>query len=308
MVSMSAVSRIFSNYGKLIFDPKYMETIEKSIKCSSTLAKDAGKSKFYQFDKQIKDGFLKAESATKDTTLWNGIKKSVTSLPSDMTEAWKSNTGFLNKLKSSAKQLGGRLPLFLSIFTVVTELPNIWDATKDKGLGGGISETLKTAGRLGVCTALGAITQAVCPIPLAGGVVGWMAGDWIFSKFFGERYETQKEELAEKQKQTEQNLLTQQNIQQPYLNTNPQLQPSLTAQDQIQQQNEVPRLNTFNYNFGISPYNYGQFQNYGMNQNLQPYQSNGSLYNMMQLMQMQQSMNHDSYSDDIMFNRLNMMG
>ena len=109
------------------------------------------------------------------------------------------------------------MPLIFSLMVVLPELPNLFSAFKDKGLVGGIAETGKTALRLGAGMTGAAIGQALIPIPILGGIVGYMAGDWLMSKFTGKSHSEKKAELEEAQQQQ---IAQQQAMMQQY-NTNP---------------------------------------------------------------------------------------
>lgn len=122
-----------------------------------------------------------------------------------------------SQFKGSLKGLGKRMPLIFSLMVVLPELPNIFSAFKDKGLVGGIAETGKTALRLGAGMTGAAIGQALIPIPILGGIVGYMAGDWLMSKFTGKSHSEKKAELEETQNQQ---IAQQQAMMQQY-NTNP---------------------------------------------------------------------------------------
>ena len=82
------------------------------------------------------------------------------------------------QFKGALKGIGKRMPLLFSLMAVLPELPNIFSAFKDNGIVGGITETGKTALRLGSGMVGAAIGQALIPIPILGGIVGYKAGDW----------------------------------------------------------------------------------------------------------------------------------
>src|SRR5574344_1924628 len=310
MVSVGTVSRILNNYGKLVFDTQYNEVLTAAIKNSTKASKAAGHSRFFQFDKQIKNGLLSAESATKDVSFFNSMKNSVTSFPADISGAWKSGEGFLKNLKSVGSQIGKRWGLIGAAITLAFEIPNIFRATKDEGLGSGIVETGKAAGRLGLATICGAIGQAICPVPLVGSLVGFMAGDWLFSSIFGKTYSEKKdqeqEQLAQMQGQaTQYNPLAMSQLQGQTGAIDPMLQQQI-LQQQIQQQ---PTVDTSKLIVPQYPSNqYGCFgnniPNYGAISYTNPMGQNSSMA-MQQLMQMKNNLNGGAYSDDIMFNRLN---
>lgn len=194
---MVSIGRIATNVGKLLFDSKYQTVVENTIKNSGSIYKAAGKSKFTNFGTQIKDGFIKAEQSTAGVSVWKGMKTSATSLPSDISAAWKNTTGFWKQTGAVGKELGKRLPLLGSALMVAFEIPNIYTATKDEGLVSGIFEAGKSTARLAGGAAAAAIGQAICPIPLVGGLLGWMIGDKLVSMVVGKSYSEKKEELAE---------------------------------------------------------------------------------------------------------------
>ena len=92
------------------------------------------------------------------------------------------------------------MPLLFSLMVVLPEIPNLLSAFKDKGIAGGTIEIGKTALRLGAGMTAAAIGQALIPIPIVGGIVGYMAGDWLMSKFTGKSHSEKKAEAEEAQK------------------------------------------------------------------------------------------------------------
>lgn len=130
-------------------------------------------------------------------SFWKATKKSLTSIWPDLKDNWKlagetaeaaSKSKFLAKLKSVGKVFGKRMPLIGALITLAVEAPNIFKATKEEGVLTGAGETAKTAGRLGLSTLLGAITQALIPIPLLGGAIGFVGGDMLGRFIFGKTY------------------------------------------------------------------------------------------------------------------------
>lgn len=100
-------------------------------------------------------------------------------------QAWAGTKGFF-------KGLGKNMPFIAAAMELVFQLPNFITATKEKGIGQGIKELGKAAGRLsigGICAAIG---SAFCP-PI-GTMVGWVVGDWIGSKIVGKSYTEKKAE------------------------------------------------------------------------------------------------------------------
>lgn len=182
----------------------------------------------------IKDGARAAERHNNILNkqhggFWGSTWHALKTTPKKIAQGWRvggkladraGKTGLSktwSQFKGSLKGLGKRMPLIFSLMIVLPELPNIFSAFKDKGLVGGIAETGKTALRLGAGMTGAAIGQALIPIPILGGIVGYMAGDWLMSKFTGKSHSEKKAELEETQNQQ---IAQQQAMMQQY-NTNP---------------------------------------------------------------------------------------
>jgi hypothetical protein len=109
---------------------------------------------------------------------------------SKLAGVWGGTKGFF-------KGIGKKMPLIGNILLIAFELPNIYEATKDKGILQGGIEVAKAGARLTVASLAAAAGSAVAgPI---GGIVGFMVGDWVTSKIVGKSY---TEEKAEKEEQT----------------------------------------------------------------------------------------------------------
>lgn len=144
---------------------------------------------------------------------WKSNWEALKSFPAKVKQGWRvggkladraGKTGlskFWSQFKGSLSGMGKRMPLIGTLLIAVTELPNIFSAFKDKGLAGGVTETGKAGLRLGAGMAGAAIGQALIPIPIVGGLVGYMAGDWLMSKFTGKSHSEKKAEAEEAQKQ-----------------------------------------------------------------------------------------------------------
>ena len=182
----------------------------------------------------IKNGAIKAEEHNKIANqrhggFWKSTWHALKTTPKKIAQGWRvggkladraGKTGLSKtwaQFKGSLKGLGKRMPLIFSLMVVLPELPNLFSAFKDKGLVGGVAETGKTALRLGAGMTGAAIGQALIPIPILGGIVGYMAGDWLMSKFTGKSHSEKKAELEEAQQQQ---IAQQQAMMQQY-NTNP---------------------------------------------------------------------------------------
>ncbi len=190
---MIAIGRIFRGAGRLLFDPVFTETATKTLKASR---KAQG---WKNVHTQLQDCFVKAgqESVKQNPSLWKAMKKSLTSLPKDMKGAWKNTSGAWGKTKAIGKQFFNRMPLIGGIMMVGFELPNIISAFKDKGLIGGVTETVKSGSRLLGSMAGFAIGQALIPIPVIGGLIGAIGGDWLISKITGKSHKEKKAETEE---------------------------------------------------------------------------------------------------------------
>ena len=64
---------------------------------------------------------------------------------------------------------------------------------------GGVTETVKTGLRLGAGMTGAAIGQALIPIPVVGGLVGYLAGDTLMSLITGKSHSEKKAEAEEQQ-------------------------------------------------------------------------------------------------------------
>lgn len=221
---MVAIGRIFKGAGRLLFDPKFTEAAESALKASR---KAQG---WKNIHKQIGDCFIKAEKASIEAnpSLWKGMRDSLTSLPKGMKTAWNGAKG-LGKLKAVGGQLWKRMPLIGGILMVAFELPNIFSAFKDKGLVGGVTEIVKSGSRLVGSMAGFVVGQALIPIPIVGGLIGAIGGDWLVSKITGKSHTEKKTEMEEALAQADTSeqqaqLLQQQLMQQQMMANNPYAQ------------------------------------------------------------------------------------
>ena len=78
---------------------------------------------------------------------------------------------------------------------MLLEAPNVFTAIKEKGLSQGAREILKFGARM-TTAGLGAAIGSALPIPF-GGLIGWIAGEWIASRIVGKSYTEQKAEKEE---------------------------------------------------------------------------------------------------------------
>ena len=166
----------------------------------------------------IKDGTAAAEKHNgilekRHGGFWKNTWASLRSFPKKVAQGWRvggkladkaGQTG-LSKLwsqfKGSLSGIGKRMPLLFSLMVVLPEIPNRFLAFKDRDLAGGTLEIGKTALRLGAGMTAAAIGQALIPIPIVGGIVGYMAGDWLMSKFTGKSHSEKKAEAEQAQQE-----------------------------------------------------------------------------------------------------------
>lgn len=156
---------------------------------------------------------------------------------------------FLGGLKGLFKGLGKNMPFLAAASMILFELPNIWSATKEQGVGQGVAEVAKAGTRLAGGAAGAAIGSAL--LPGIGTIAGWIAGEWLTSKIVGKSYSEKK---AEAEMKAQEELAAQQEAQQaayqtPFTGTDPS--------------------NPYGYNpYGYNPYgmtnpmsDYGTFSN-----------------------------------------------
>ena len=118
---------------------------------------------------------------------WKSVKNGFKAIP----DGWKAGKGF-GKLTGAFKGMGKAMPALMAFSTVLFELPNIYKATKEKGIGQGAKEVGKAAVRLttgALCAALGTAF-----IPGIGSFLGYMVGDWLGSKIAGKSYSAKTED------------------------------------------------------------------------------------------------------------------
>lgn len=147
----------------------------------------------------------------------------------------KGKSSLLGGIKGFFKGMGKNMPFIAAASTLLFELPNIWSATKEQGIGAGVKELAKAGARLTGGAAGAAIGSAICPG--IGTFLGWIAGEWLTSKVVGKTYTEKKEELIA---QKEQEIA---NLQQPTFTGNP-----------YENVMNNPTYNMYNYNDYMNPY------------------------------------------------------
>ncbi len=165
-----------------------------------------------------KGGFFRRLGANLNPkNLWKSLNESRKAGVAAAKSAHKS--AFWGGTKGFFKGIGKKMPFIGAVLTLAFELPNIWTATKEQGIGTGLKETAKTASRLTGGAIGGAIGAAVGgPI---GAMVGWVAGEWLTGKVVGKTYSEKKMEAEEAAVQAQAEYETPQTYQQPPFQGNP---------------------------------------------------------------------------------------
>lgn len=234
MVSISSIAhRAWRIYPDFVLGTGH-EAFSKALK--ETVKNRREQNYFSSVWDGIKKGAKAAENNSKNVTdahggffkgLWHDLKTT----PKVVKDGWKDaakaaedagSKGFSKywaQLKGAGKGLMKRMPLIGSLAIVAFELQNILRATKDEGLVSGAAEVTKAGLRLGAGMTCAAIGQALIPIPILGGLVGYIAGDSIMSLLTGKSYTEKKEALknatASADKQYQDALKQLEQIQQP---------------------------------------------------------------------------------------------
>ena len=126
----------------------------------------------------------------------------------------------LGGVKGFFRGLGKNMPFIAAATTILFELPNIWTATKEQGIGQGVAEVAKAGTRLAGGAAGAAIGSAICPG--IGTMIGWIAGEWLTSKVVGKTYSEKKAEAeALAQEEAAQQEAQQAVYQTPFTGTDP---------------------------------------------------------------------------------------
>lgn len=201
---------------------------EMMLGTGSDLIGEAARNTKGSFYTKAKAGFLALEKdlENKKATQGGFLKRLFNNLkttPKDIKIAAKdgynaAKTAGKNKIwggtKGFFKGVSKKMPFIGALLTVAFELPNIFTATKEQGIGQGIKEVGKAGSRLAGGAIGAAIGSAICPG--IGSIIGWIAGDWITSKVVGKSYSEQKMDAEMKAQE-----LAQQQAQQPAFTGNP---------------------------------------------------------------------------------------
>ena len=167
----------------------------------------------------------------------------------------KGKSNMWGTFKGLTKGLGKKLPFIFAALMLVGEIPNIYKATKEKGLWQGLKETAKPIAKLAGAGVGSAIGSAICPG--IGSFIGWIAGEWLVGKIVGKSYSEKKaEEEAEANTQNQEGLNTQT---QQMVNSYPQTTVTATPQAQVPFGSYNPY--TYNNNTFNDPYQNDIFLN-----------------------------------------------
>lgn len=217
LVSMIPKTRVF-NYAKRIANV----APEMMLGTGSDLIGEAARNTKGSLYTKAKAGFLALEQDVIAKQAQGGFFKrlfnNLKSTPKDIGKAAKEGfnaaklagkNSIWGGTKGFFKGISKKMPFIGAILTVAFELPNIWTATKEQGVGQGIKEVGKAGCRLAGGAVGAAIGSAICPG--IGSLIGWIAGDWLTSKVVGKSYTEQKmdaeiqaQELAQQQTQQSQ--------------------------------------------------------------------------------------------------------
>lgn len=223
MISAVNLNRVW-NYAKrgLKMAPDFAlgtggEAFEKSLREAVRGVKGAdgkyvGGTGYKNFWQKLKDAFKASELHNENLIKQEGgffkaMKKNLMDIPSEIQKGWinggtaakaAGKSGLWGSIRGVGKALGSKMPLIGSILFLACETPNIVKATMDGGIVDGGAELVKAGARatgsmVGFC-----IGQALCPIPLVGGIIGGMVGEWITSKIVGKSYTDKQNELKAK--------------------------------------------------------------------------------------------------------------
>ncbi len=223
VVSMIPKTRVF-NYAKRIANV----APEMILGTGSDLIGEAARSTKGSLYTKAKAGFLALEKDLKIKQKTEGgffkrLFNNLKSTPKDLGLATKegynaAKAAGKNKIWGGIKGLKNgmvkKMPFLGAVLTLAFELPNIFTATKEQGIGQGLKEVGKTGCRL-VGGAIGAAVGSAI-FPGIGSFIGWAVGDWLTSKVVGKTYTEQKmdaeiqaQELAQQQaQQTKQTAFT----------------------------------------------------------------------------------------------------
>jgi len=182
-------------------------------------------------------------SVVKTSTKWQALRSMAAAKAAGKTGLEAQLAGLKGGTKGFFKGIGKKMPVIGNLLLVAFELPNIWTATKEQGIGQGIAETAKAGARLTAASIASAVgTTLGGPI---GGIAGFIVGDWLASKVVGKSYTEKKAEQEEKMAE----LMELQQQQQAVAQNQPQV-PSFTGNNPFGMTNPMG----YNDNGYMNPY------------------------------------------------------
>lgn len=213
----SAVAKVAKSAVKAVTNSNTLRNVKRAVKAApdfifgtgSDVAAKAMKNTKGSIFTKVKAG-AKAivqdseKAAAKGGGFFKRVFNGLRTLPSAVSKGFKvgsrgakiaKKSSFLGGLKGSLKAIGKRMPLIGSALCVLFEIPNIWDAAKNEGIGTALKETGKAVARL-AGGAVGAVAGTCLGGPI-GGIAGFAAGEWLVSKLTGATYSDKKDFLAE---------------------------------------------------------------------------------------------------------------
>lgn len=189
---------------------KFSEELTKSVRGvkDPVTKKRVGGKGFKEFKKSVKEAWAKSEKIVAGKSFWGGVGKSFKSMPSEFEAAARlaRMTGQKSKfIGSTFKIIGKRMPFIANAVMLAMEVPNLYRAFTQGGVGTGIKEIGKVGVKFGGFAAGAAIGQALIPIPVVGALIGGFVGGWLAEKIVGKSFTEKKEEAeANAINQTEQ--------------------------------------------------------------------------------------------------------
>lgn len=202
---MSTISSITSYAPKVFgYAKRIVKTAPDAIfGTGSEVAGDAMRATKGNLFAKGKAGFKALEGMQKTGSFWSRTTANlglIKSMPLKYMRAARiAGKGIFSQagagIKGFFKGLGKNMPFVAAASTLLFELPNIWKATKEQGIGQGVAEIGKAGTRLAGGAALAAVGSAICPG--IGTMIGWFVGDWLTSKIVGESYSVKKAEQEE---------------------------------------------------------------------------------------------------------------
>lgn len=223
MVSISAIAGGFRTYGSKILKVAPELAFGTSSDSIGKIMRETPGSVFQKAEKGWQElNRAAGENGNFFKKFWKNCKDFLPDIPKAYKAGAKDGGGIWKGIKSvfTHKEIGfgKKMPFIMAALMLVTELPNIFKATTEKGIFQGGKEVLKFGARMtggGIGAAIG---TALIPIPWVGSLVGWTVGDWLTSKIVGKSYTEQqeeKEQILQEMLQPQQQIAQQQDIQQP---------------------------------------------------------------------------------------------